>query len=354
MSDDPAGLTGHFGERGGSGKDGAAGTRRGWAVAVVALGLPASLLAALIAVPAALWSRLPARVADHWTLSGTANGTAPRLTPFLLSGVLALLGVGLAALGWAWARGGAARRGRSASAAGLIAVGLFVIAISTGSAVLVAVANLGGDDQRSASVGASGLVGLVGGPVLLAAAAGYLLRRHGGLGATDGRAPSTLGLRPGERAVWTGRARAGWASPTALALLAAGALIGALTPQWPLTVVLSLTGVLVLGFTSVRVTVAARGLTIGYGALGLRLTRIPLRKISSAEAVRRGATSFGYRGSLLLFGAAAVVLRPGDALRLTLRDGKTFLVTVDDAATGAALLNDLIGAARNAAARDTH
>jgi hypothetical protein len=32
-------------------------------------------------------------------------------------------------------------------------------------------------------------------------------------------------------------------------------------------------------------------------------------------------------------------------LRLTLRDGKTFLVTVDDAATGAALLNDLIAAA---------
>jgi hypothetical protein len=53
--------------------------------------------------------------------------------------------------------------------------------------------------------------------------------------------------------------------------------------------------------------------------------------------------SFGYRGSLLVFGSAAVVRR-GPALRLSLRDGKTFLVTVDDAATGAALLNDLIAA----------
>jgi hypothetical protein len=39
------------------------------------------------------------------------------------------------------------------------------------------------------------------------------------------------------------------------------------------------------------------------------------------------------------------VLRSGPALRLALRNGKTFLVTVDDAATGAALLNDLIAGA---------
>ena len=41
---------------------------------------------------------------------------------------------------------------------------------------------------------------------------------------------------------------------------------------------------------------------------------------------------------------AAVVLRRGPALRLALRDGKSFLVTVDDPATGAALLSDLIAA----------
>lgn len=63
------------------------------------------------------------------------------------------------------------------------------------------------------------------------------------------------------------------------------------------------------------------------------------------EAVERTSFAFGYRGSLALFGAAAVILRPGPALRLTLRDGKTFLVTVDYAATGAALLNDLTAAA---------
>jgi hypothetical protein len=86
---------------------------------------------------------------------------------------------------------------------------------------------------------------------------------------------------------------------------------------------------------------------VGYGALGLRLTRFPLRRIASATVAAQAPSALGYRGSLLVFGAAAVVLRQGPALRLTLRDGKTFLVTVDDAATGAAPLNDLIARLRD-------
>ena len=132
----------------------------------------------------------------------------------------------------------------------------------------------------------------------------------------------------------------------AAALLAGrGALAGTVAARWDAAVPLLAAGVLMLGFTAVRVTVAARGVTVGYGPLGLRLTRIPLRKIASAAAVERTGFSFGYRGGLLVFGAAAVAVRRGPALRLALRDGKTFLVTVDDAATGAALLNDLIGRA---------
>ena len=73
------------------------------------------------------------------------------------------------------------------------------------------------------------------------------------------------------------------------------------------------------------------------GVLGLRLTRIPLRRIAFAEAVEQEKAILPYKG--LVSGNVTVVLRGGPALRLTLRDGKTFLVTVDDAATGAALLN---------------
>jgi hypothetical protein len=323
--------------------------------------VPAALLTAIIAVPAALWSRLPERVADHWTFAGTANGTAPRLASFLALGALALLGAGLVWLGWAATRKStrdglpghsagapevraAVVRGRAAAgtAAAMIPLGLFLTAVSTGSVIMVAVANVGAGGLRAASVGAGVLPALLGGPVLLAGFAGYALRRYGGLGTAHSETGrSSLGLRPGERAVWTGRARARWAWPTAVLLVAAGALVGTVTAQWGLAVVLLAVGVITLGFTSVRVTVAARGVTVGYGPLGLRLTRIPLSRIASAAAVERTPFSFGYRGSLLLFGAAAVVLRRGPALRLALRDGKTFLVTVDDAATGAALLNDL-------------
>jgi hypothetical protein len=41
---------------------------------------------------------------------------------------------------------------------------------------------------------------------------------------------------------------------------------------------------------------------------------------------------------LSLFGRAAVVLRGGEGLRLDLSRGRIFVVTVDDAATGAAVL----------------
>jgi hypothetical protein len=350
------GKTGPSGMPGAPGVTG--GTRRGWIVVLICGVLPAALLAAIVAVPAALWSRLPARVADHWTLTGVANGTAPRLVSFAALGLIALLGAGLGWLGLVSARkrasrpgygygdGGspAARRRKATSgAAGLISTGLFLMAVSAASVVLVAVANLGGGGSRSASVSAASPVAIVGGPVLLVAFASYALHRYGGLGGPDDGSPrSTLGLRAGERAVWTGRARARWAWPAAVLLVAGGALAGTVAARWGVAVPLLAAGVLMLGFTAVRVTVAARGVTVGYGPLGLRLTRIPLRRIASAAAVERTGLSFGYRGGLLVLGAAAVAVRRGPALRLTLRDGKTFLVTVDDAATGAALLNDLV------------
>jgi hypothetical protein len=342
-------MAGFSGEARASGASG--GPRRGWVVALVCAVLPAALLAAAAAVPAALWSRLPGRVVDHWGITGTANGTAPRITPFVSLGALVIAGIAAVCLGWATARKRTVPSARAMGSGGaaMIAVGLFLTGVGAASVIMVAVSNLGGGGLGSASVGAAGLVGAFGGPAVLAGVAGYALRRFGGLGAAPSGAPrSSLGLRAGERAVWTGRARARWAGPAGGLALAGGALVGVVTAQWISGGALLGVGVALLSITSVRVTVAARGVTVGYGALGLRLTRIPLRRIASAAAVEQTAFTFGYRGSLSLFGAAAVALRRGPALRLTLRDGKTFLVTVDDAATGAALLNDLIAGAATA------
>jgi hypothetical protein len=343
MSDGTAGITGL------SGLPGAAPPRRGLATAIVGA-LQVALLATMAAVPAALWSRLPPRLADHFTLGGTANGSAPRLVTFVALGVIAVPGTVLFLAGWLvgrrGGRGGRLVPGRTAAgtAAGLTAIGVFLTAVSTGSVILISVTNLTRGGLRSDSVGPGAMPLLLGGSVLVTAFAGLVLRRFGGFGSPDGAALASLGLRAGERAVWSGRARAPWALPAGALLIAAAALTGVLARQWTPATLLALAGVLMLCFTSVRVTVARRGVSVGYGVLGLRLTRIPLSRIASAAAVDLRSFSFGYRGSLLVFGSAAAILRRGPALRLTLRDGKTFVVTVDDAATGAALLNDLVNA----------
>lgn len=347
MSDGASGITG---------LPAMSGARHRGVAAAIVCGIEAALLATMVAVPAALWSRLPPRLADHWTLAGTADGSMPRLVTLLTLGVIAVPGAALFLAGWLAGRrggpGGRPRPGRTprvaaagVMAVGLMAIGLFLTAMATGSVLLISVVNLGRGGLRSDSVGPGAMPLLVAGSALVTVFSGLILRRYGGFGATDGEEPpARLGLQAGERAVWSGRARARWALPAGVLLIAAGALTRVLAAHWGLTIVLVLTGVLMLGFTSVRVRVAARGVSVSYGVLGLRLTRIRRSRIASAAAVELRSFSFGYRGSLLLFGSAAVILRRGPALRLTLRDGKTFIVTVDDAATGAALLNDLISA----------
>jgi hypothetical protein len=333
VNDGAAGIAGPPGQAGVSGDP-----YRGWVVALVCVVLPAALLTSIVAVPAALPSR-------SWLVSASEFAM-----------IIAVIGAVLIRLGWVWARYrtppgpvGASgwRRPTPGEGVGLIRGGLFIMAF--GAALVIIQAALGtvaGGGPRSASSWVVTVAGVFGGPTLLAAFADYVLRRYAGLGLPDDGLPrSSLGLRVGERAVWTGRARARWPLATwwLAVTLGLGVLDRALISQ--LIFVGVVVAISLLGFTSVRVTVAARGVTVGYGPLRLRLTRIPLRRIAFAEAVEREKSILPITGSLLTFGDVSVVLRGGPALQLTLRDGKTFLVTVDDAATGAALLNDLIAGA---------
>ena len=236
--DDPRDRAGMTGPAGMPGARGLAGGTAAWGLdrALVCGVLPAALLAAIVAVPAALWARLPARVADHWTLAGTANGTAPRLVSFALLGLIAVLAPRLSVS--AWSRRGSGRRGlgtrptrgpparRRRRRRGL---GSRDRAVPDGDQRRVG--GPGGRGQprrRRLAVGfrQCGQPGRDCRRAGSAAFAGYVLRRYGGFGGPDDGAPrSSLGLRAGERAVGPGgRAPAG--RRAGALLVAAGAVAG--------------------------------------------------------------------------------------------------------------------------------
>jgi hypothetical protein len=73
----------------------------------------------------------------------------------------------------------------------------------------------------------------------------------------------------------------------------------------------------------------------------------PITTIASGRAIDlrpRDWGGWGYRGSLRLAGRAGWVLRAGEALELTLTDGRRFAVTVDGAAGAAEVLASLLAA----------
>lgn len=77
--------------------------------------------------------------------------------------------------------------------------------------------------------------------------------------------------------------------------------------------------------------------------------RFPTERIERASAVHIDparwfilGVGWGYRGSLTLFGRAAVILRTGPGLRLDLTDGKSFYITIDDPDTAAGVESSTI------------
>jgi hypothetical protein len=96
--------------------------------------------------------------------------------------------------------------------------------------------------------------------------------------------------------------------------------------------------------SSVSVTVGIDGVRVR-AAPGWPTVTVPLDRIASADAIdvrpmRWGG--WGYRGSLRLFRRAAWIVRAGPGLKLDLRDGKSFVVTVEDADEAAARVNGLL------------
>ncbi|MEV7465897.1 hypothetical protein AB0O20_05210 [Streptomyces kronopolitis] len=89
----------------------------------------------------------------------------------------------------------------------------------------------------------------------------------------------------------------------------------------------------------VRVSVDAGGVRVACGPVPVRT--VALEKIDKAEAGYARLMDMGGFGYRIMPGRHALALRPGDALWLTLTSGREFVITVDDAASAASLVNRL-------------
>lgn len=294
---------------------------------------------ALAVIPFALaWHRLPEPLATHWSLGGAPNGALPRVSALAIhAGACAL--AGLAA--WIATRPGAHSRSVSATC-GMTA---FIGALFGALAVAVVLANLDVADWHDAhSMPAPLVFALVGGAVVVAAA---VTRATKSLDVPYVPPPAaeraTVGLAAGERATWVASAHNAWLTGGAVALLGAAALIRLFAPGWAALSCL-VSAVLLAGFAEIHARVDARGLSIAFGPWRLPRMRVPLDRIRSVRPIDIDPLAnggWGYRGSLSVLGRAAVIVRRGEGIELRLDRDQTLIVSVDDAATAAGLLNDL-------------
>ncbi|GAA0357973.1 DUF1648 domain-containing protein [Microbispora corallina] len=304
--------------------------------------------AAVAALPLALAGRLPDPMATHWGASGASDRAMPiaaaAVRPACMWVVFALVSLGLAM------RRRALNRAivRAWTAAALAWCGVFFLGLQ----VVTVTANLGRARWQDASPVAWWIV-----PVVLAAFAAGLLARALARRGPDERPPapaprSDIALPPGRRTVWVSSVSAplglwlGIAALVAAVSLAAATLAGLSPTPWATSVVLAVVGLAGLALSTVSVKVGPEGLRVSFGPLRWPSRHVPLDRIERAWVEDRRPADVGGWGFRGLPGMATIMIRGGECLVVRYTSGGQLGISVDDAATGAALLNALVSAPR--------
>ncbi|MFJ9888278.1 DUF1648 domain-containing protein [Streptomyces sp. NPDC091287] len=150
-----------------------------------------------------------------------------------------------------------------------------------------------------------------------------------------------IALADGEVAGWARGIGAWWVPVAVLVFLAAGVTVG-LEQSWFIAGPLLLLGLVAVTFCRPHVTVDRRGLTVS-GLLPRPRVRVPLERMEGAGSRRVNALAeYGGWGYRIRPERSGVITRSGEAIVVSLTSGREFAVTVDDSATGAALLNTLL------------
>ncbi|SCF93024.1 DUF1648 domain-containing protein [Streptomyces sp. Ncost-T10-10d] len=288
--------------------------------------------------------RLPGQLASHFRADGRSDGYAGQVWHamagvllFAVTGALwALTVVRGKFYGWAY---------RWLVAGGYAFAG-FLGWVMT--AVLLANVDAGENAQGEAQgvsfpmwqlAVALGVAVLAGGLGMALAALGPVPKQPTATGqAGDG---ARIALADGEVAGWARSAGSWWLPLIALGLVAGGVVL-LFVSGWAAAIPLLLLGVLLAAFARPYVVVDRRGITIS-GMLPWPRLRVPLDRIEAATSRDiNPLAEYGGWGYRIRPGRSGLMIRSGEGIVATLAGGRDFAVTVDDSATGAALLNTLI------------
>ncbi|HEX7589450.1 MAG TPA: DUF1648 domain-containing protein [Demequinaceae bacterium] len=305
--------------------------------------LPGAIIAATLATAWAWRGSMPDPIAVHWGTNGPDGfgSFAPNiLWPEAVAAITAVL---LWALGYFAGSQSAIRK----SAAG-IAVWMAVLMSGVNFSIMSLQRGLTDAHAAGSINGPMAFVFLAATAAAIGAA--VLSPSDPPLPATEPVAPTAarLALRPGEHATWIREVTSRGYVGAVVAVVAGEAIIGLLSRAWGLALVLGLViGLSLVVFLHWTVIVNDEGLTVR-SALSWPRFVIPLDEVEMAEVVQvRPLPEFGgwgVRGGK--GGRVGVIIRKGPALQVHRSGGRVFLVTVDDAETGAALLNTLAARAR--------
>ena len=135
---------------------------------------------------------------------------------------------------------------------------------------------------------------------------------------------------------WSGSASNGW---VVLGAVFPIVLVLFVDPIWMLLMVAM--AIVIVVFSSVRVEADEAGVTVEIGPFGRPRTSIPMEEITGAAAFDVKPMSYGGWGYRVRSGVRAVIIRYGPAVRIERNQRPDLLVTVDDAAMGAASIGAL-------------